>query len=152
MFWQDLLLERTVDDQTLALALATAFGREPADVLIGDAVGTPGNPTDRGQPILVERWLVAGDFPLQVRVFLRNKTLEDQVYTTTGDEVMLARLCALLGMGCLYSDDSPDPHSELYMHPTGEIDAVTLDHDALDHDAYVVAVRQPSGRKAASAA
>jgi hypothetical protein len=133
--WTDLMLDHVLDDGMLADGFAQIFEQSPADVGVVDAILLASSIV----PILVERRDLGGDFPLGVSVYLCPE-LQRRVSDPFDEQIAIARLCALWHCRCLFSDDDLNPYSWLLMHPSGLLEAVTVDAERLDHkDEFVIA-------------
>lgn len=138
--WTDLILSRALSDQVLTEGLGQVFGVRPSQVRVTGrlAEGTP--PADLpAAPLWVERVPLSGAFPLQVSIFLPDRNLQNRVRDTAASEAAIAGLCARWRCRCLFSDDALNPYTWLLMHPTGLLEAVTVDASRLDdQDQFVI--------------
>lgn len=138
MVWEELLLDRRVADSTLIDALATTFAVPAGSVRVIDSVLTVKGRLGDEIRLLVERRLTRGDFPLQVRVYIRDAELEQHVRPPDVSAALVQRFCGLAGAGCLMSDDSPSGVSWLLVGRSVPPVPVTLDADRLEDDEYVI--------------
>jgi hypothetical protein len=140
--WQDILLDRVVDDDALRAAIGCIFDVEPRSILVVEQI-TPELDAQTAR-VIVERFGSAGDFPLHVSIYLLDQSLIEQAGITPGTE-LVAALCRALNCSCLMSDASPSVHTWLRIDNAGTIEHVTLDPDALDRDEYRLAGRTSRG-------
>ena len=142
MFWEDLLVDRHPTDDEIGTALAAAFAIPREDVAVVD--GPIEDAVDANARILGERFVMAGDFPTRLSVYVRDATLErfDRMAT-------VRRLCAELDAKCLVSDESVNPYTMILLTASGTEQAVALDPERVDdHDEYVLA--KPPSRQFAT--
>ncbi len=133
MFWQDLLLDRTVEPEVLQSAAAQALSIDNGQVLVVPDIATVPDAAER-TAILETSTIEAGDFPLKISVFRFDQPLDS-------DHIPFARkLCEILHARCAIPDASPDPYTMLLVDATGTLKVVSLDAAALDErGAYVLA-------------
>ncbi len=146
MLWEELLLDRPVSDESLVRALSVALGLPEESIRVLDDVAKAPDVTACEPRLLVERSALPGDFPLQIGLYVRDAELEPRLQPQSERLARVKRLCGLLDAAGLLSDESPSPFFWLRVHPTGAVDAVTLDADHLDRDEYVVASAHPAKR------
>ncbi len=138
MIWQDLLFDRVVDDNALRHAFAEAFAIAPNAVRIVDAITPKTAQTDRGIRILIERFVMPGEFPLQVSVYLLDDCLAQPDERQHDAVRIVSRVCARLQSSCLMSDESLSVVSWWRVYGSGLVEAVALDETALERDEYNV--------------
>lgn len=146
MIWQDILITRDVSEGDIAAALATVFGVDDNRILVvADLVTFDGIVTDDIH-IICERRHVAGDFVLQLSIYLRDDPLE-RFIELNDDGTLIGRLCQIWSCAALMSDDSVAPYSWLLVRSPGDIRPVQIDSGLLDDDdAWVlVSVPEPAG-------
>ena len=142
MLWTEIELECQASDTALRCAWATVFGVTPKVVAIVSAIEEADPWADPQVRIVLERRDQPGDFPLHVTVILGDAALDAQVATPAASLACVKQLCAALRCGCLIADDQPGAYTWLYVHPTGEVEAVHVNPDALDTDDALVIVRR----------
>jgi len=137
--WEDMLIDRQVDDDTLRQAVAEVFTISVVAVsLVGDIEDTLDTSLD-GVHILLVRARAEGDFPLQITAYLRDEALSRRVESWTASVALVKRFAELLGCTALIGDETVDPLAWLRIDPTGAVVPVTLDDDRLERDEYVIA-------------
>ncbi len=141
MVWQDLLLDRWIDGQSLGRALATVFQVSPKDVRVVDEISPALEAT--GLALLVERTRRRGQFPLQLSVYVRNDDVWRRVQGFSETVRLVRQLCGLVDSSCLITGDAGDPEADLLVRPSGEILRVTLDEDRLGRDEFMVVAAEP---------
>jgi hypothetical protein len=144
MLWQDILIDRLVPDTALQSALAAGLNVPPASVQIVECVSDVVTADLTGVTLLVERTALAGDFPLQLSLYVRDSTLAQQLESPAESLDLVKKLCSSLDSSALLSDESLSPLSWLRVQPSGAVDAVLLDADRLDHDEFVVVSSRPA--------
>jgi hypothetical protein len=144
MFWQDVLLDRMFENETLAVALADVVGTPGQDVLIVDDIAAA--QVNESVRVLCERTELPGDFPLKLSIFLRDRRLE-----RLNPVSVLLRLCAELDCSCLISDDSEDPYTMLLIDGLGLQRRVSIDPDRYRLDEAYVLVPESESSPTASA-
>jgi hypothetical protein len=142
MVWQDLLLDRWVDERALTQALAAIFEADPTAVLVVDDITAPALDV-RGIVVLAERTRRRGQFPLQLGVYIRDDTLWQRVQGLDKTVHLVRRLCGLLRTACLITGDQGDSEADFLIRPGGDILRVALDEDRLDDDEFVVVASEP---------
>lgn len=138
MLWEDIELARPIPDALLVRALAAAFETASSSVAVVDDVEALPRPEDRRRRILLERWPQPGQFPLHLRIYLRDPDLRAQVAARAQSIGRVQRLCVHLDCDCLISDDDVNPYGMLLVRRTGLVEPVRLDGDALERDEYVL--------------
>jgi hypothetical protein len=140
MIWQDLMLDRWVDDSALQAAVAAAFGTAIPDVEIVDG---PEQFTSSSDCVLLERTRQERDFPLQVMVVLRDDELAARFAGFDGALRVTTVLADRLGASVLFAEGPLSPATWVRVRPAGTLDLVTLDVDESgDVDSFfVVAAR-----------
>ena len=130
MVWQDLLLDRWIDQPTLGRALAIVLDVEQQNLLVVDDVADPMLAV-AGAKVLAERTRRRGQFPLQLSVYVRDEAVWRRVEGFDETVRLVRELCALLRSSCLITGDAQDPEEDFLIRPTGDILRVTLDDDEL---------------------
>lgn len=137
--WEDLLLSRLVGAHALQAALAAAFGVEPERVHVVDDFADARGSRLEDLTLLAERTELSGDFPLLLSVAIHDQRLARFAEPPAARWMLTRWLSAALDCHILISDDDISPYTSLRVRPTGEVDAVRFDADALDEDRYVIA-------------
>jgi hypothetical protein len=145
MFWQDVLIGCLASDSTLRRAIAGALGTPTRRVKIVDSISEQPDGAGDGYIVLVERAQLAGEFPLQLSVFVNEPSPVAELRQPGASLSRVARLSEILQCSCLVSDDSLNPASWLRVLPSGTVERVMLDSELLDEDTYVVASVVPAG-------
>jgi hypothetical protein len=137
--WTDLMLDRVVNDRSIVKGMAHVFGLRSADIALVDEIADQPGVMSQDPPVIIERAELAGNFPLQLSIYLRRSELEQRVADPADEQAVVARLCAGWKCSALFSDDAVDPYSWFLMTPTGRLEEVTVDAGRLDdQDAFVV--------------
>jgi hypothetical protein len=137
MLWQDLLLDRWTDGQTLVQALATVFEVSPTAVRIVDDLTVPELEL-AATTVLAERTRRYGQFPLQLSVYIRDRAIWQRTHGFGETLRLTQRFCALVHAACLIAGDAEHADDDFVVRPSGEILRVTLDEDRLARDEFVV--------------
>jgi hypothetical protein len=128
MIWQDLLLDRWVDEAALRVAVASAFEVPVETVAVVDTpeqlVATP--PSAR---IILERDRQHRDFPMQLLVILRDDELSRRFDGFDGVFRIAGNLAKQLGATVLFAEGPVSPSEWVRVRPTGQVDIVSLDVD-----------------------
>jgi hypothetical protein len=138
MIWQDLLLDRWVNEVALRTAAASAFG-VPAD-----AVAVVDNPeqlmeTPLSARVILERDRQYRDFPLQILVILRDDELTRRFDGFEGALRVASTLAEGLGAAVLFAEGPVSPSAWVRVRPTREVAVVSLDVDETgDVDSFFV--------------
>ena len=139
MIWEDVLIGCPVDTPRLQDALAATFSVPAEQVCVVDDIEDSLTLMQPTAALLVQRTpLDGGEFPVLASIYVRDDRLSQQASQSEEAVRLARRLSAELACDCLISDDDINPYTMLRVRPTGEIDAVTLEADALDQDQYVV--------------
>src|SRR4051812_18805789 len=128
MIWQDLLLDRWVDEAPLLEAVASAFGVPTDTVALTD---TPEQlaaiaPTTR---VIAERDRQERDFPLQVLVVLRDDELVRQFDGFEGVLHVARTVASHVGATVVFAEGPLSPSEWVRVRPNGQMDIVSLDVD-----------------------
>ena len=128
MIWQDLLLNRWVDEAPLRAATASAFG-VPAD-----AVAVIDNPeqlatTPATARVILERDRQYRDFPLQLLVVLRDEECARRFDGIEGVLRLTRELAGRLGATVLFAEGPVSPSEWVRVRPAGQVGVVSLDVD-----------------------
>lgn len=153
MIWQDLLLDRWVDEAPLRAAAASAFG------VIADAVSVADDPeqlvaTPPAARVILERVRQHRDFPLQVLVVLRDDELTKRFDGAEGVLRVASGLAKPLDATVLFAEGPLAPSAWVRVRPTGKIDLVSLDVDETgDVDSFFIVAEHelPAERQAGTA-
>lgn len=137
--WEDLLLDRQVPDPALVEAIAALFSIPTEAVSLVGGIDEAPAVVGEGIRALIVRAPAAGDFPLQVTVYLRDDDLERRVRGRPARLGLVKQFATLLDCSALVGDETPDPLTWLLFSPSGAVKPVTLDAHRLEHDEYVVA-------------
>ena len=138
MIWQDLMLDRWVDEAPLRAAVASAFG-VPAD-----AVAVVDNPeqlatTPATAQVIRERDRQHRDFPLQLLVILRDDELVRRFGGFEGVFRVASNFAKQLDATVLFAEGPVSPSEWVRVRPTKEADVVSLDIDETgDVDSFFV--------------
>ncbi len=147
-YWQDVLLSRRVDDGTLVRAFGDVLGVPRAGVRVIETVEDLPPLSEAGVGLVLDRVSLGGDFPLQVSIYVRDPGAAGRVTSPDADVGLIRDVCRILDCDALVSDDSPSVLTSLRVRSSGEVDAVTLDPDRLEHDEYVIATARPVDSRA----
>ena len=156
MIWQDLLLDRWVDEAALRAAMASAFDVPPHAVAIADDAEqlTATSPTAR---IILERDRQHRDFPLQILVILHDDDLTKRFDGFEGTLRVAVDLAKQLDATVLFAEGPVAPSEWVRVRPTGQVDVVSLDVDETgDVDSFFVVAEhelpaeRPTGESAAA--
>lgn len=128
MIWQDLMLDRWVDEAALRTAVASSFG-VPADAVA--IVDRPQELSAIGLHVRVvlERVRQEREFPLQLTVVFRDDTLANRYVDVASTLRVVRTLAGQLAAMILFADGPLSPSEWVRVRPSGEIDAVSLDVD-----------------------
>lgn len=122
MNWQDILLEQRFDQATLKRALAAAFDVSSDSVSVVDSI----EEAPKGVSVVAEQTSINGDFCCLLSLYVVEELAgRDPVELTR-------RLCSILNIQALISDDSVNPYSMLLINNAAEVRPVTLDVESLD--------------------
>src|SRR5687768_5813134 len=138
MTWQDLLLDRWVDEAPLRTVTASIFGVPVDAVAIAEdaeqLTATP--PTSR---VILERDRQHRDFPLQILVILRDDELTNRFDGFEGALRMAQKLAEGVGATVLFAEGPVTPSEWVRVRPNGAVDVVSLDVDeSRDVDSFFV--------------
>lgn len=125
MLWDEIYVERRLEDHEARRLIAVAFGiPEDCVAVVGDIGASTLQP---GTLLTVElrRW--PGDFPQRVGLYFENGA-----NPPTDMAAARTRLLGELDCRALASDDSLDPYRFELLHPNGQTEIVYVDPDALD--------------------
>lgn len=128
MVWQDLLLDRWIDEPALGRALATVFDVEQQRVLVVDDIADP-TLAVAGAKVLAERTRRQGQFPLQLSVYVRDEAEWRRIEEFDETVRLVRELCALLRSSCLITGGAQDPEEDFLIRPNGDVLRVTLDDE-----------------------
>ena len=142
MLWQDLVLDRWTDEQTLVQALATVFEVSPTTVRIVDDLTVPELEL-AATAVLAERTRRDGQFRLQLSVYIRDCAIWQRACGFDETFRLARRFCALVHATCLIAGDVEHADDDFLVRPSGEILRVTLDEDRLARDEFVVVASEP---------
>lgn len=142
MVWQDLLLDRWIDEPMLVRALATVFDVDSAAVAVVDDIAAPSLEVER-IVVLTEQTRRQGQFPLQLSVYLRDDAVWQRVRTFSETLGVVHRLCSLVHSSCLITGEAEHADEDFLIRPNGDIVRVTLDEDRRDDDEFVVVASEP---------
>ena len=144
MLWEDLVLDRSIPDRPLQEALAATFGVAPEVVRVVESLDDADAGESTKLAVLVERTLLAGEFPLQASIYLRDAELELRLSAPAERVARVKQFCELLHCSALMSDESLDPYSWLRVGASGVVEMVTLDAGRLDQDEFAVVSARPA--------
>lgn len=133
MPWDDYLVDRCIDDDTLAALLAEFLQLDHKQIAIVPDIAAA-TLSDTIQ-LVCERRSVQGDFVLNLSIYARTPDIQ-----AANGEQFVAALCDATGCRCLVSDDSLNPFSYILMQSGGRRSAVTLSSKGLlkDPEEYVL--------------
>ena len=144
MLWEDLVLDRSIPDRPLQQALGATFGVAPEAVRVVEPMDYANAGEDASLAVLVVRTPLAGEFPLQAGVYLRDEEVETRLGAPAERLARVKHLCELLHCTALMSDESLDPYSWLRVGASGAVESVTLDADRLDREEFAVVSARPA--------
>jgi hypothetical protein len=127
MIWQDIALEEQCDQGTLKPALAAAFDVSPDDVSVLDSI----EKAVSGPSVIAEMTPIKGDFRCLLSLYVAEALADKDPVEVTG------RLCSILNVSALISDESANPYSMILVNEEAESRPVNLDVESLDqHEEY----------------
>jgi hypothetical protein len=142
MIWQDLLLDRWIDEVPLRGAVASIFGVPSDRVAVVDSTDELSEvPAEDAlviaddvkvvlaPQILLERVRQQRDFPLQLIIVLRDETLPKRFVGVEGVLRVAHSLAERLQATVLFAEGPLAPSEWVRVRPTGEVDVVSLDID-----------------------
>jgi hypothetical protein len=143
MIWQDLMLDRWVDAETLRVAAASALGVPPDTVAVVDAPEELLALTPMVR-VVAERVRQHRDFPLQILVALREEALVNRLNGFERVLPVAQVLARHAGASVLFAEGPLAPSEWVRVRPTGQTDVVSLDvDDTGDVDSYFVVGERP---------
>lgn len=148
MIWQDLLLDRWVEQPALRHAAALAFG-VPVDsvAVVDDEAQLLSIPDAVG--VVLERARQHRDFPLQIMVALRDDDLVRRFGGFEGVRDVGRTLAAALGATVLFGEGPLSPSEWVRVRPTGDLDVVSVDTEETGHvDSFFVVAERAFAREA----
>ena len=138
MIWQDLMLDRWVDERALRIAAASAFRVPASAVAIVDEAEQLAA-TAPSARVILERVRQHRDFPLQILVVLRDDELTRRFDGFEGALRVALDLARLLDATVLFAEGPLSPSEWVRVRPTGQVDVVSLDIDETsDVDSFFV--------------
>jgi hypothetical protein len=138
MIWQDLMLDRWASEAALRTAAASAFGVPVDSVAVVD---TPEQlaATAPSSRVILERDRQHRDFPLQLFVVLRDDALTRRFDGFEGVLRVAGDLANQLDATVVFAAGPVSPSEWVRVHPTGQVDIVSLDMDETgDVDSFFV--------------
>lgn len=131
MIWQDILVERLVADNDIAIAMANAFALPSGSISVVGDLQELDNTDIEPIAIICERWRVEGDFALQMHVYLRT---DDAIAVTErlGDTEIVGCFAQTVNSACFIGDDDINPYTGLLVR--GPQDAQPARLDSQDDD------------------
>ncbi len=138
MIWQDLLLDRWVDETALHASTVSTFG------VPTDAVAVVDDPAQMATlpattRIILQRDRQHRDFPLQVLVIVRDDELLRRFDGFEGALRVTRDLAGRLGATVLFAEGPVSPSEWVRVSPAGRVDVVSLDVDETgDVDSFFV--------------
>jgi hypothetical protein len=126
MPWGDYLIDRDVDDDTIAALVKQALGIDRAQLLITAKIPAEIAPEVQ---LICQRHAIRGDFVLVLSFWPVTPAIERM----DGQQFVVA-LCDAIGCRCLVSDSSPSPLSWILVQRGNRRSAVSLSAEALDRD------------------
>lgn len=143
MIWQDPMLERWIDHDTLRAAFASVFSLGPSRIHIIDYPTMWSGPIPPEPRIILERIDHEGPFPMHLRVALVGDTLERPVADLAGTLEYARALARRLNVTMLFGTGPIGNLELLRLAPDGAVDIVQLDGDELDEDRFVIIGARP---------
>ncbi|MDP8921525.1 MAG: hypothetical protein M3O34_01455 [Chloroflexota bacterium] len=138
MIWQDLMLDRWVEEPALRAAAAAAFGVPVESVAVLDDVEPLTSIPDRVR-VLIERTRQHRDFPLQLLIALRDDELAGRFGGFEGASTVGRALATTLGAAVLFAEGPLSPWEWVRVRPSGDLDVVSLDTEETgDVDSFFV--------------
>lgn len=135
MIWQDILLDRVVNNEEIVSALAQTFGVGPDDIVVVDDLSDVGGYDT--QKIVCELLPTEGDFVLRISIVLRSKELEGFV-ARQADTDLVSEVCERLQCRCLMADTSINPYQFLLVEGGRHVAKVDIDAECLDNGKYIL--------------
>jgi hypothetical protein len=138
MIWQDLMLDRWVDEADLQVAAAAAFRVPATAVAIADDAEQLATTVPSARVVL-ERTRQHRDFPLQILVVLRDDELAQRLDGFDGALQVARKLADQLNATVVFAEGPLSPSAWVRVHPHGRVDVVSLDVDESgDIDSFFV--------------
>ena len=138
MFWEDILVDRALEDAEIRAGFSRLFSVPPGGVLLVEDVLSLGDIIDEEFQVVCERRPVTGQFFTQICVYLRTLALE-QFVERLSRPMLINRLCQLLHCRAMVASESGDPYSFLLADGSGQLEPVSVDPGLLDsNEEYVI--------------
>jgi hypothetical protein len=126
MIWQDIALEGQCDQGTLKSALAAAFDVASDDVCVVDSIEKAASTS-----IVAVMTSIKGDFRCLLSLYVA------EVLADKDPVEVIGRICSILKVKALISDQSANPYSMILINEEAESRPVKLDVESLDqHEEY----------------
>ena len=122
MIWQDILLERQFENEVLKRALAEAFDVPFHDIRVVDSI----EEASEVASIIAEQTSIKGDFRCLLSLYV------DDSLASMEPAKVTRKLCSLLNVQALISDDSVNPYTMILINAATEGQSVKLDAESLD--------------------
>jgi hypothetical protein len=126
MPWGDYLVDRDVDDDTVAALVMQTFGIARTQLLITAKIPAEIAPEVQ---LICQRFAIRGEFVLCLAFWPLTPAVENM-----DGQQFVAALCDALDCRCLISDSSPSPLSWILVQRGNRRSAVSLSAEALDRD------------------
>jgi hypothetical protein len=131
MSWPDLIIDRSVTDNELAVAIAKVLGIPRYAILVGNEM--PEGALDEQIQLVCTTSRAGGEFRTAIALYPQSAYLIEGFSARKVIQV-IEELCAALHSKCLISDDSPNPYGMVLIEGPGVARRVFLDADKLDQD------------------
>lgn len=141
--WEDLLIGVAATRSKLQQSIGELFDVAPERIVIVDdfTASAEGMPPDTA--VIVQQTTQPGEFPLMLSISLTDEALIQRATGRNAAVTFAGRLSTILQCDVLMSDEDIDPYSMLRVRPSGTVEAVTIDADALDANHYRVIASRP---------
>jgi len=127
MLWQEILIDRPLTSEAIAIALSELFNLPANVIAVVENIAT--SESDEHTQIICEKQQIKGEFIEKLSLYLLKANLADNI-----DLQDLEKLCQLLHCNCLISDNSLNPFSMILVEASGKNQIIFLDIERLEND------------------
>lgn len=132
MLWNDILIDRNINNDQVVAALSLVFSVSSVDILLVDDIAEA--EVSNHIRLLCERIPVQGDFLMKLSIYIRDSMLEQFEPQST-----IKQFCGVLHCKCLISDSSINPFSMLLIQELQDIQLIALDPERLgENEQYII--------------
>ncbi|RKZ38334.1 MAG: hypothetical protein DRR16_33685 [Candidatus Parabeggiatoa sp. nov. 3] len=132
MIWQDILVDKNLDFQNIALELAKIFEVNLSEVLVLEEITD--TPIPQNIAILCQAQATLGDFKMLLSIYIHEQTLFKKCTITN----CIPKFCDSLECVCLVSDGSINPYTMLLVTGNAEWKSVSLSPSELEENRYIL--------------